>query len=181
MHRDQCPYYAPRFYLEHPKAKADGFDKIISLDTSSEGLLHALQEGPYGRCVYGCDNDVADHQVVNLQYENGVTVSMTMSAFTENCERVINIMGTKGQICGNMETSTIEYRNFASGECQTFHLRIPSGNHSGSDVSMMKDFVALLSSGKTESRTSAELSVESHLIALAAEESRRLGGQLITL
>lgn len=180
-HRDRCPYYAPRFYLEHPRAKGDGFDKIISLDTTNEGLLKALQTGPYGRCVYACDNDVADHQVVNLLYENGVTVSMTMSAFTENCERIINIMGSKGQIRGNMETNTIEYWNFASGEHQTFHLRIPSGNHSGSDVSMMKDFVALIASGVAESRTSAGASAESHLIALAAEESRRLDGQLITL
>ena len=181
IHRDQCPYYAPRFYLEHPRAKADGFDKIISLDTSSKGLLQALQEGPYGRCVYACDNDVADHQVVNLQYENGVSASMTMSAFTENCERIINIMGTKGQIRGNMEANTVEYWNFASGEHQTFRLRVPSGNHSGSDISMMKDFVCLISSGATHSRTDAALSVESHLIALAAEESRRLGGQLISL
>lgn len=180
-HRDECPYYAPRFYLEHPRAKGDGFDKIISLDTSSAGILKALQEGPYGRCVYACDNDVVDHQVVNLQYENGVTVSMTMCAFTDNCERIINIMGTKGQIRGNMEENTIEYRNFATGEQQIFHLRIPSGNHSGSDVSMMKDFTSLISSGNTESRTSAERSVESHLIALAAEESRLSGGRLVSL
>lgn len=180
-HRDQCPYYAPRFYLEHPRAKGDGFDKIISLDTSSKGLLVALQTGPYGRCVYACDNDVADHQVVNLLYENGVTVSMTMSAFTEKCERMINIMGTRGQIRGNMEDNTIEYWDFASGEHQTFQLRVPSGNHSGSDVSMMKDFVKLIASGAVQSRTSADASVESHLMALAAEESRRLGGQLITL
>lgn len=181
VHREQCPYYAPRFYLEHPRAREDGFDQIISLDTSSEGLLAALQTGPYGRCVYACDNDVADHQVVNLLYENGVTVSMTMSAFTQRCERIINLMGTKGQICGNLEESTVEYWNFASGEHQTFRLRVPSGNHSGSDVSMMKEFVRQVASGAPRSRTSAAASVESHLIALAAEESRRLGGQLVTL
>ena len=100
MHRDTCPYYAPRFYLEHPKAISDGFVSVVSLDPSHEAVLHALQRGPYGRCVYQCDNDVVDNQVVNLLYENGVSVSMTMCAFTEHCERIINVMGSRGQIRG---------------------------------------------------------------------------------
>ena len=71
MHRDHCPYYAPRFYLEHPKAVSDGFVSVVSLDPSREAVLNALQCGPYGRCVYQCDNNVVDNQVVNLLYENG--------------------------------------------------------------------------------------------------------------
>ena len=56
MHRDRCPYYAPRFYLEHPKAISDGFVSVVSLDPSHEAVLHALQRGPYGRCVYQCED-----------------------------------------------------------------------------------------------------------------------------
>ena len=80
---------------------------MVSLQTDKKSLLDALKDGPYGRCVYHCDNDVVDHQVVNLEFDNGVTASMTMCAFTNKCERIINLMGTKGQIRGNMEENEI--------------------------------------------------------------------------
>ncbi len=178
MHRDSCPYYAPRFYLEHPKAVFDGFTKVVSMDASREGLLNALQKGAYGRCVYHCDNDVVDHQVVNLEFANGVTANFTMCAFTEKCERVINLMGTKGQILGNMEENTIEIRDFVTGHHTNIELQIPAGGHSGSDESMMREFVALIAGGgKNQNRNSAVTAAQSHLIALAAEESRLRGGE----
>ena len=180
MHRDCCPYYAPRFYLEHPKAVSDGFVSVVSLDPSREAVLNALQRGPYGRCVYQCDNDVVDNQVVNLLYENGVSVSMTMCAFTEHCERIINVMGSRGQIRGNMESSTLEISDFASGDHTTLHVHTPAGGHSGSDAAMMRDFLQTLHRGGG-SKTSADASVESHLIALAAEESRLRGGEAIDM
>lgn len=180
MHRDRCPYYAPRFYLEHPKAVSDGFVSVVSLDPSREAVLNALQRGPYGRCVYQCDNDVVDNQVVNLLYENGVSVSMTMCAFTEHCERIINVMGSRGQIRGNMESSTLEISDFASGDHTTLHVHTPAGGHSGSDAAMMRDFLQTLHRGGG-SKTSADASVESHLIALAAEESRLRGGEAVDM
>lgn len=180
-HRDSCPYYAPRFYLEHPKAVEDGFQKILSMDTSREGMLKALEHGPYGRCVYSCDNTVVDHQVVNLSYTGGVTVSMTMSAFTRDCERNIILMGSHGQIFGNMETSTIEVRDFASGNTTKIHVHTPVGRHSGSDTVMMKEFLAVITSEGAQSRSNADASVESHLAALAAEESRLMGGTPILI
>lgn len=177
-HRDSCPYYAPRFYLEHPKAASNGFAKVVSMDVSREGLLKALEKGPYGRCVYHCDNDVVDHQVVNLEFANGVTANFTMSAFTEKCERVINLMGTKGQILGNMEDNTIEIRDFVTGHHTNIELHIPAGGHSGSDETMMKEFVSLIAeNGKKQNRNNAATAVQSHLIALAAEESRLRGGE----
>lgn len=197
-HRDACPYYAPRFYLEHPHAKGDGFAAVVSLDQSPEALLRALESGPYGRCVYRCDNTVVDNQIVNLLFENGVTVSMEMCAFTQKCERAINIMGSKGQLRGNMEENSLTLFDFSTGNQTQFKLHLPpGGGHSGSDTSMMKDFCAQVSAalanaqsnvpgangsaapsatGAVQTKSSAEQSVESHLMALAAEESRLQGG-----
>ncbi|MGN0329925.1 MAG: Gfo/Idh/MocA family protein [Kineothrix sp.] len=178
-HREECPYFAPRFYLEDMEEKGGTFARVVSMKQDRASLLQALQEGPYGRCVYRCDNDVVDHQVVNLEFENGVTASLTMCAFTARCERVINLMGTRGQIRGNMEENRIVLEDFASGRRVVTELKVPKGGHSGSDVSMMKDFVDLISSGGgRESVSAARESVESHLMALAAEESRLNGGRV---
>lgn len=117
---------------------------------------------------------------MNLLYENGVSVSMTMCAFTEHCERIINVMGSCGQIRGNMESSTLEISDFASGDHTTLHVHTPAGGHSGSDAAMMRDFLQTLHRGGG-SKTSADASVESHLIALAAEESRLRGGEAIDM
>ncbi len=182
IHRDDCPYYAPRFYLEHPKAMPDGFVKAVSIDTSREAVMEALRTGPYGRCVYACDNNVVDDQMVMLEYENGVRASLTMCAFTDKCERIINVMGSRGQIRGNMEDNTLEVHDFVSGNTDLIHIHVsPGGGHGGSDFAMMREFVELVASGATDSKTGAAASVESHLVTLAAEESRLQGGAPIDI
>lgn len=180
--RDECPYYAPRFYLEHPKAMEDGLAKVVSIDTDRAALLKALARGPYGRCVYRCSNNVVDHQVVNMEYENGVTASLTMSAFTNKCERSINLCGTKGQIKGNMEEGILEVVDFVTGDRKVIALNAPKTGHGGSDMSMMKHFTNLVrKDGLTSNAAAATEAVESHLIALAAEESRVGNGASICM
>ena len=174
-HRDTCPYYAPRFYLEHPRAELDGLVRAVTIDSGKEAVLNALKEGPYGRCVFHCDNTVVDHQVVNIQFENGVTAAMTMCAFTNECARKINLMGTHGQIEGDMEKGIITIHDFITGDQETIKLNTPVKGHSGADEKIMKDFVRLVEAdGTKENKTSASISVDSHLMSLAAEESRQL-------
>ncbi|MEZ4628436.1 MAG: hypothetical protein R2912_10265 [Eubacteriales bacterium] len=64
----------------------------------------------YGRwCVYHCDNDVVDHQSTVLEFEGGVTATMTISAFTDfRHGRTIHIMGSHGEIRAKMSDETIE-------------------------------------------------------------------------
>lgn len=45
-----------------------------------ENVTDALNKTRYGTCVYEGENDVVDHQVVNVEYDGGVTASITMSA-----------------------------------------------------------------------------------------------------
>lgn len=181
-HRDECPYYAPRFYLEHPRAKVDNFVNVLTMDDSPEGIMAALAVSGYGRCVYRCDNDVVDNQVVNMQCANGVTIGMTMSAFTEKCEREINIMGSHGQLRGNMDDGIIELSNFATSAHTVINLHTTQAGHNGSDTVLMRDFVRLVASdGAGVNKTAVDASVESHLVALAAEQSRVNGGEVIRM
>lgn len=170
-YRDDCAFYAPRFYMEHPKAEEDGLVYAVTGKADPEHILSALQKGPYGRCVFHCDNTVADHQTVNIEFENEVTASFLMTAFTKQCARRIRLMGTRGEMKGDMEQGTIEIADFTSGMTEKIRLHTPTKGHGGSDRSMMRDFVRMIGEGK-QGKTDAAVSVESHLMALAAEESR---------
>lgn len=175
-HRDTCPFYAPRFYLEHERALRDNLTRAVTLDVSRDAVMETLKTSPYGRCVFHCDNTVVDQQTVNMSFENGVQVSFEMSAFTFDCKRKINLMGTKGQIIGDMEEGNLTYYDFMTGNTEVIKIHSCIEGHNGSDAAMMKQFVALVAAdGKLAERTSAALSVESHLMALAAEESRVTG------
>lgn len=177
-HWKTCSFYAPRFYQEHPKAVEDGLIYAVTEQPDSQSIRQALEKGPYGRCVFHCDNTVVDHQTVNLEFDNEVTASFLMTAFTENCARKIRLMGTKGELSGDMEAGVIEWRDFLSGITQTIRLHTTRKGHSGSDASMMCEFVNMVREGGT-GKTDAAVSVESHLMALAAEEARVTGKTIV--
>ena len=107
----QCPYSAKRIY--HTHFRRDGVaDYLNDVITDGVGTLEAvetaLREGPYGRCVYACDNDVVDHQTVMLEYEGPVTATFTMTAFTPAIHRATRIFGTRGFI----ETDFVKIKVF---------------------------------------------------------------------
>jgi predicted dehydrogenase len=172
--RNECPYYAPKIYIDWKDDwQADVLRKVVSTDTSNEALLKALKEGPYGRCVYHCDNNVVDHQVVNMEFENGVTVAFTMCAFTYEGGRSIKFMGTKGQIRCDMDKNEIEITSFLTGNRESIKLKVGADGHGGGDLRIMRDFLELVRlDGKKQGITSADKSIQSHLMALAAEKSR---------
>ncbi len=178
-HADNCPYYAPRFYLQHPRAVKDDLVYAVCETSDVESVLQALQKGPYGRCVYHCDNTVVDHQVVQMEFENGVHANLTMTAFTKNCSRDIHIFGTKGELFGNMEQGSITIHDFTDGSTQNIQLQTSDTGHMGSDERLVQDFVQSVLR-KQVGRSSAERSVESHLMAFAAEESR-ISGKAVQL
>ena len=166
----ECPYFAPRLYLTENTGWPTS---SISEDVSLEGRKKALEEGPYGRCVYHCDNDVVDHQVVNMQFANDVTAAFTMCAFTNEVSRTLKLMGTKGEIRGAMEKNEIEITDFLTGEKEVITIDPSNSGHGGGDFGLMKDFLEQVrQNGQGESLTSASISVQSHLMAFAAEQSR---------
>lgn len=181
---DTCPYNAERFYLGKIKAGDVGWPaNILTVDLTEKGILEALRTGPYGRCAYRCDNDVVDHQVVNLELDGGLTVNFTMCAFTQTGGREIRVMGTMGEIVGNMETNTIEVRPFV-GETETIDvtkLTNDFSGHGGGDARLLDDLLRLVAGEEGSALTSISASVESHLVAFAAEESRLNGGRVIEL
>ncbi len=171
-HSDNCIYYAPKLYLTD---NIGWPTDMISTDLSYEGRLRALKTGPYGRCVYHCDNNVVDRQVVNMEFTGGAVATFTMTAFTTESARQIKIMGTKGQISADMNTNTIKLHRFCEVEPSSIEvpLLIESNNygHGGGDYYLMRDFVHLIQNGGS-SLSSAQASLQSHSMCFAAERAR---------
>lgn len=171
--RNDCPYNAMKLYsFNDGKWQTGVLRKAVCMENTQESLIKALQTGPYGRCVYKCDNDVVDHQVVNIEFENGVTASFTMCAFTHEISRTIKLMGTMGEIRGHMEKNEIELINFITGDRQVIKLNASELGHGGGDEGIMREFVRNVNDSEKIGLTSINVSVQSHLMAFAAEESR---------
>ncbi|MDR1093125.1 MAG: Gfo/Idh/MocA family oxidoreductase, partial [Clostridiales bacterium] len=179
--RAECPYDAERIYL------TDRFEKgltgwpvdVLGENLTREALLDALKTGPYGRCVFRCDNNVVDRQIVNMDFEDGAAAHLTMTAFSEDCYREIHVHGEKGEIFGNMRDNALTCNIFGKGS-KTLNVKdFEEGvyGHGGGDYFMIKD-VAAAYCGGGEGLTSIENSMQSHAIGFAAEESRKNGGAL---
>ena len=104
-----CPYSATRLYLGFlgDEKRRRWPLAVVTADLTERGVRQALRSGPYGRCVYACDNDVADHQVVTIEFDGGVTATLTMSAFTPFGRRRTRIMGSRGFLEGDGTQVTV--------------------------------------------------------------------------
>ncbi|HET9253911.1 MAG TPA: Gfo/Idh/MocA family oxidoreductase, partial [Pseudonocardiaceae bacterium] len=146
-----CPYSATRLYrqcLGDPPLEHWPLGVLTPVATE-RALALALAEGPYGRCVYGCDNDVVDHQVVALDYDNGVTATHTVTAFTEMTERKTRIFGTHGRIDGDgYQLSVYDFRvglRAASETITTYPERV--GPHGDGDQALVNAFLSAVATG----------------------------------
>jgi len=175
---ETCPY-SIKTYLT-----TGGFAASVTATGELDTLEHDLKVGPYGRCVYYCDNDVCDSMSNILELENGINITFSLTAFTDKVNRTINIMGSHGQIRANMTDDIIELSKFGKGEgvyrnecIEVFYLGAENNaldgyvGHGGGDSRFLEDFKnAVTSKGKI--LTTVRESIQSHLIAFALEESR---------
>jgi len=177
-----CPYHAPNFYL----SRIPGWPtSILHPEPTEENIMEILRTTNYGRCVYKMDNDVADHQSVLLQLEDDVTVSFTVSAFNTRQDREISVMGTKGHIWGSFKDRKLHIEVFGE-EPRIFDvapLYPVSTGHGGGDGGIIEDAISFFSGEEFDmtSITSIHRSVESHMVAFAAEESRLKGGAQVIM
>ena len=181
-----CPYSAVRIYgpgrpegnTETDPARAY-FADVVDPGGNRESLWHALATGPYGRCVYSSDNDVVDHQVVNIEYEDGTTAALTATAFTAAGPRRTRIFGSHGEI--SIEAGTISVYDFLTGttavhEVPATEPSVKGEKHEGGDRGLVEAWVAALGTGDWSGIVSGlEESLVSHAVVFAAEEARRSG------
>lgn len=187
--KGECPYDAEKIYITNRYTGVRDNGGIwpctaVTIDPTEENLYEALRTGPYGRCVFHCDNDVVDHQVVSLQFEGGATADFTMCAFTRSPGRRIRVMGTLGLLEGCAETGIVEVTPFGKAtETLDVSSRISGQQgHAGGDFPLVDNTISmLLEQDQRKNLTSIDASVHSHVMAMAVEESRLHQGQSIEI
>ena len=175
-----CIWSAKKMYLDYGSQLGYMF-----ADTSRAAMERVVRDTPYGRCVYACDNDVPDHQVVNMEFDGGATVCLVMAGYTERNVRTTRISCTNGEIVGDGESLHICRFDGSSvnNGAAPFSLRVDNpSRHGGGDFNLVAELLRILRNDSAdEMRSVTEQSLESHLIAFAAEESRLGGGRVVEL
>lgn len=171
---DSCRFDGRKAYMP---IRGDWPATVLTEDQSEEGILKALREGPYGRCVYRCDNNVCDQQITNILFANGVTATFHLSGLTNKMHRVIKVMCENGDIMGDDSEDFITVTHYSpnskyEGEIRKVDVNNEEGFHGGGDYRLTMDFMEALENKGTELRSSIDRSIESHMMAYAAEKSR---------
>jgi predicted dehydrogenase len=191
----ECPFSAPGIYLDYRPFRSmasamglpDDYDlsqiltwpmsALADGDLSRAAIQKALEEGPYGRCVYHCDNDVVDHQIVTMETEAGTSIALFMHGHSHEEGRTLRYDGTRATLEGRFMTLSQEIRihDHRTGETEVIYPELSMEGHGGGDTGLMDAFVRALRGGVQAPLTDARASLESHLLAFAAEQARAEG------
>lgn len=188
-----CPYSAELVYVKQfidiGRVTGWPFDVVdLSRPITDESLRKAYQSNQYGRCVFACDNNVVDNQTVFIKFANGIKANLVMTGFTGYAGRKVTIHGTHGEIEMDENRDMLKVNIFGEekdiydvrkSEAYSIKDIIQSNSkdefgHGGGDEMLIVDFYKALV-GDTDAQTTLEKSIESHLMALASEKSRKSG------
>jgi predicted dehydrogenase len=169
----ECPYSAIKLYMEQR-----GWLAHLTLEeVNDKTIMRELKNGPYGRCVYRCDNDVVDHQISNFEFEDGITAAFSMEALTHYGGRRTRIFGTEGDIIGDEHSLTVT--NAISGKQEVWDARKAlesDSGHGGGDHGLVHDFVQAVRAGDASLLTST-IPFEAVLAALFCDSEDSLSLQ----
>ncbi len=131
-------------------------------------------------CVFNTDKDVPDHQIINLEYANGVLATFTACMDQPKTTRTIKINGTLGQIVGDISKDElrVDYHMIRGAEqCTSKRIKIECDNsaHHGGDSNLSNQFKAMLRDEPVPPLAGLKEGIEACLIAFAAEQSRHEG------
>ena len=177
--RATCPYDCLQEYIANKKNVRRsritlGYSKHY--EPTDEEVMEALRHEDFGLCVYHANNDVVDHQIVNMEFDGGAVASLCVNAFNKG-GRYIHIHGTTGELTGYMKENSVDVYTFADKTCRTVPVleegQTIYGGHGGGDSGIVTELYAYLSGTYTGYRAAdIRISTQNHMIGFAAEESR---------
>jgi predicted dehydrogenase len=184
-----CLYSARKHYLDHPdRWTFYVWDALEGIENPSlEARIESLKSGPYGRCVWKAGMDVVDHQSVVVEFTDGCTATLNMIGGSAKPSRSIHLVGTRGEIQGNLEEGRFAIRWIDPRPAHEYQEQIvdlnvtgdmsgAQGGHAGGDLRLVADFVRELNGqARSLSSTNLEDSILGHLLGFCAERARETG------
>ena len=186
---DTCTYSAKKIYIDFWKESGSPkfswpWNKVSLVNPNTEeDLYEGIRTKVQGECVFKCgvesDPHVVDNQMVQMHFKNGVIATLKM-VFGGKPGRLIALYGTEGEVIMDEVEDIITIKPYGK---ETEKIKISAINdggwgHGGGDSGLVNDMYDILTGKKTE-YTSLKESVESHLMGIAAEESRLDGGKTV--
>ncbi|MBI3139366.1 MAG: Gfo/Idh/MocA family oxidoreductase [Sphingobacteriales bacterium] len=164
-----CPYSAKRIYYDK-RSWLHHFDLPEDKSKQGDAIMEYLKNSNYGRCVYHMDNDQPDHYTTNILFENNISAAFSMEAFTSYEGRRTRVMGSMGDIVGDMTGFT--HTDFRTGKVTEW--KQDSDTHGGGDWRLVADWVqAIAAQDPSLLSSTIDASIESHVMGFAAEKSRK--------
>ena len=173
---ETCPYNSVKLYLDDKENDWFRGAATREMNSTDEQVEKALRETLFGKCVFKCDNDVVDHQVVNMLFEDDITVTFTMNAFNKG-GRFIHIMGTKGEvraaISGDEPIRVYDFESKSEIEIPYSGVDGVVGGHGGGDEGIVRTLYSyLIGEYNGNAVPTIDESCYNHLVVFAAEKSR---------
>ncbi len=181
-----CLYSARKHYIDHPQRWSfyvwAGLEQIDN-PTIEQKIESLKTDNPYGRCVWKCDNDVVDHQALIVEFEDGSTASHNMIGGCSKPQRSIHLVGTTGEIQGDLEDSRYVIRHIDPRPGHEYSEEVVDlnvtgdvhgafGGHAGGDLRLAADFVRFARGEEVSiSCTSIDDSIRGHLLGFCADRS----------
>lgn len=170
---NKCPYSAKKIYLEKDRT----IKYSVHIDPSESNLKEILEKGPYGRCVYMCDNNVCDNMVSILEFENGVNVTLNSSAFTKEPNKLINMMFSFGEVSGNFIDGKIRIEKFSQENFIEININEDIKDEM-LNTKLISDFIGLIN--KQINKNTILDNIQSHIVSFAGEYSR-VSSEVVTI
>lgn len=170
-YKDECMYSTVPLY--EAEYHAPWYESIVTKEGYSS-VEEAARKGRYGRCVYKCDNNLVDNQVMNFEFEDGTTGTFTVTAFDSG--RRTEIQGTLYTVFGDEGTGEIKLRNQIGGNIdKVYNVASESSAtiaHSTTDMQLVKELIEFIKCGDATNLSFIQGALDSHLACFAAEISR---------
>jgi predicted dehydrogenase len=177
-----CAYSAKKMYLRD-KERIYAIMPVLPEDPVEldKAILHSLETTNYGRCAFKMENDQPEHIACAMEFRSGATATFSMDGFTSYHGRRTRLMGTKGDLVGDMDTFT--YTDYLTKKSFTWDISVSDvkgyedSGHGGGDYRFVSDLLnAIYHRDESLLTSTVAASVESHIMGFRIEKSRKGGG-----